>query len=241
MNGTPDTAAALVEEVRQGLSGTEAVEVVLCPPYMLIPGVVAQITGSALACGAQNIAVREEGAYTGEVSGRMIEAAGCRYVLVGHSERRTLYGETNEEVAEKFVRAQSSGLVPILCVGETLEQREQGQTQTVIQAQLQAVIDGSGVRAFGDAVIAYEPVWAIGTGKTATPQQAQEIHELVRAYLRKLDPEIAERIRILYGGSVTADNAQALFSQPDIDGGLIGGASLQAAQFLAICKAASFD
>ncbi|MDH3639875.1 MAG: triose-phosphate isomerase, partial [Gammaproteobacteria bacterium] len=166
------------------------------------------------------------------------ETTGCRYVIVGHSERRALYGETNEIVAEKFARAQSSGLVPILCVGETLEQREQDQTHAVIQAQLQAVIDLRGIQELENALIAYEPVWAIGTGKTATPQQAQAIHEFIRGYLGNLDSGLADRVRILYGGSVKADNAAALFQQPDIDGGLIGGASLQAAEFLAICKAA---
>ncbi len=238
MNGTPESAAALVDEVLQGMSGLESVEVVLCPPFTLIPGVVAQTAGAAVACGAQNLAVPEEGAYTGEVSGRMIEGAGCRYVIVGHSERRALYGESNEVVAQKFARAQDSGLVPILCVGETLEERKSDQTCAVIEAQLQAVTDGSGIDAFASAVIAYEPVWAIGTGHTATPDQAQEIHAFIRDYLRALNAEIAAGIRILYGGSVKAGNAAALFGQPDIDGGLIGGASLQAAEFLAICEAA---
>ncbi len=238
MNGTPDSAAALVEEVQKDLSGTEPVEIVVCPPHILIPGVVAHTAGGPLVCGAQNLGTPEEGPYTGEVSGRMIQASGCRYVIVGHSERRTLYGETDDVVAEKFARAQASGLVPILCVGETLEQREQDQTRMVIETQLQAVIDRCGFAAFANAVIAYEPVWAIGTGRTATPEQAQEIHALIRAYLGALDAQTARDIRILYGGSVKGDNAAALFGQADIDGGLIGGASLQAAEFLTICRAA---
>ena len=205
---------------------------------MLIPVVAEWLGGSRIAWGGQNLSAHKSGAYTGEVSGAMLRDFGCSHVIVGHSERRALYGEGDEVVAEKFRAAQNVGLVPILCVGETLAEREAGETEAVIARQLDAVVHLAGVAAMDSAIIAYEPVWAIGTGKTATPAQAQAVHAFIRQRLAQLSATVAERLRILYGGSVKAANAQELFGQPDIDGGLIGGASLDAGEFLAICRAA---
>jgi len=182
--------------------------------------------------GAQNLSQHANGAFTGEIAADMLADVGCQYVLVGHSERRSLYGESSQVVAEKFVAARRSGLTPILCVGESLEERELGSTLSVVNSQLQAVIDLAGLAAVAESVIAYEPVWAIGTGRTASPEQAQEVHSALRAMLA----DAGQKTRILYGGSVKAENAQALFAQPDIDGGLVGGASLNAEEFAAICK-----
>jgi triosephosphate isomerase len=182
--------------------------------------------------------VHKSGAYTGEISGPMLRDYGCTYVIVGHSERRTLYGETDAMVAEKYGAAQVAGLIPILCVGETLQEREANQTEAVVARQLDAVLDKHGIGSFKNAVIAYEPVWAIGTGKTATPQQAQEVHRFIRSRLTPKDKTVAENTRILYGGSMKGSNARELLTQADIDGGLIGGASLQAEEFLTICRAA---
>jgi triosephosphate isomerase len=193
---------------------------------------------AAIGVGGQNLSDQEDGAFTGEVSAPMLAEVGCGHVIVGHSERRALYGETDAVIADKFSRAQAAGLVPILCVGETLEEREAGNTEAVVCGQLQAVVDAVGIAAFGSAVVAYEPVWAIGTGRTASPEQAQEVHASLRASLAKNDPDIAESLCLLYGGSVKADNAALLFAQSDIDGGLIGGASLTADSFIAICQAA---
>jgi triosephosphate isomerase len=184
------------------------------------------------------VSEHDSGAFTGEVAGSMLRELGCRYVIVGHSERRAMMGESSETVAAKFVAAQRSGLTPVLCVGETLEQREAGDTEEVIDEQLQAVLAAAGIDAFENAVIAYEPVWAIGTGMTASPEQAQEVHAHIRGVLDRKDAAIAEGCRILYGGSVKGDNAAGLFSKQDIDGGLIGGASLKSADFLAIARAA---
>src|SRR6056297_1131752 len=189
--------------------------------------------------GAQDVSEHESGAYTGEVSASMLADLGCRYAIVGHSERRTLYGETDDRVAAKFAAAHRQGLVPILCIGETLEQREADETEAVIRRQLMAVIDEVGIAAFADAVVAYEPVWAIGTGRTASPEQAGEVHTFIRGLLRDRDAKVADGLRILYGGSVKGDNAPGLFAREDIDGGLIGGASLKAAEFLAIGRAAA--
>ena len=188
--------------------------------------------------GAQNLAADMDGAVTGEVSGEMLADCGVTHVLVGHSERRVLFGETDEQVARKFQRAQQAGLTPVLCVGETQVQRAAGATENIVGAQLDAVLQVAGVAVFEQAIVAYEPVWAIGTGLTASPQQAQEVHEMVRARIAALDKKCADRLLILYGGSVKADNAASLFAQPDIDGGLVGGASLDADAFGAICQAA---
>jgi len=187
-----------------------------------------------LAVGAQNVADKASGAFTGEVSATMLTEFNCKYALVGHSERRSYYGDTDESVAARFCQAQEQNITPVLCVGETLEQREQDQTFAVIDAQLDAVIKLAGIAAFGAAVIAYEPVWAIGTGKTATDEQAQEVHHYIRQYIAAKDQAIAEKIQILYGGSAKPENAKGLFAMPDIDGGLIGGASLDAESFLKI-------
>jgi triosephosphate isomerase len=189
--------------------------------------------------GAQNLSHEASGAFTGEVSGAMLLDCGVSHALVGHSERRALCGEDDAVVAAKYRAAQAAGLVPVLCIGETLAEREAGQTETVVARQLQAVIDACGVASLSRAVLAYEPVWAIGTGRTASPDQAQEVHAFLRGKIASLDARIADSLRILYGGSVKADNASTLFSQPDVDGGLVGGASLKAEEFLNICRAAA--
>lgn len=235
MNGRRAFAKELVAAIAaQPVSGCEQI---VCTPYPYLSGVHDQLSGSALKLGAQNVSEQEDGAFTGEVSAEMLADCGCDYVLVGHSERRSLYGESDQVVADKFVRALDSGITPILCLGETLEERESGATEKVVARQLDAVVAATGIAAFARAVIAYEPVWAIGTGLTASPQQAQEVHAFIRQKLVKEDVQIAAGVSILYGGSVKADNAAALFAGDDIDGGLIGGASLDADSFLAICKA----
>ena len=239
MHGSKEAVAALVEGVVAGVSEGTACEVALCPPYVFLSQVSELTARSDVVLGAQNVSEHEKGAYTGEVSAQMLIDFGCTYVIVGHSERRALYAESDAQVAEKFKRARVQGLRPILCVGETLEQRESNETERVIARQLDAVTDSVGEAGMTDAVIAYEPVWAIGTGKTATPEMANEVHEFVRGRLRRLADQVASRTRILYGGSVKSSNAEALFAMSDIDGGLIGGASLQADEFLAICNAAA--
>jgi triosephosphate isomerase len=241
MNGTRAAAASLTDAIARGSAGLEAVEIVLCPPFLLIPLVAERLTRARapIAWGGQNLAVAASGAYTGEVSGPMLSDWGCRYVIVGHSERRTLYGETDEVVAQKYASAQEAGLIPILCLGESLEEREAGRTEAVVARQLDAVLARRGVGSLERAVIAYEPVWAIGTGRTATPEQAQAVHRFLRERIAAQEASVAARVRILYGGSVKGANARELFAQPDIDGGLIGGASLQAEEFLAICAAAA--
>ena len=238
MNGSQAEAAALLDSVQQGMAAVKQAEVVVCPPFILIPAVATRLKGSRIAWGGQNLDVNKSGAFTGEVSGPMLKDFGCTYVIVGHSERRALYGETDQVVAQKFKAAQSAGLVPILCVGETLDEREANATETVVARQLDAVLALTGIESLANAVVAYEPVWAIGTGKTATPQQAQDVHKFIRAKLAGRNATVAQGLRLLYGGSVKGANAQELFGQPDIDGGLIGGASLNAADFLAICRAA---
>ena len=207
---------------------------VLFPPSVHLSLVKGAVAGSGIAVGAQNLSQHDSGAYTGEISGDMLVDQGCDYVLVGHSERRNLFGESSATVAEKFKTAQSSGLIPILCVGETLRQRQQEQTVAVVTAQIKAVIDCVGLHNVCRAVVAYEPVWAIGTGETASPEQAQQVHRAIRNQLG----EVGLRTRLLYGGSVKASNAAELFSQPDINGGLVGGASLEAIEFFNIVKQA---
>lgn len=203
---------------------------------MYIPELASSLEKTEIKLGAQNVSHLQKGAYTGEVSALMLKDFGCQYVIVGHSERRALYSENDVRVAEKFVAVQASGMTPILCIGELLQEREANCTEEVIARQLDAVIEMAGIKAFNQAVIAYEPVWAIGTGKTATPEQAQEVHEFIRLRLARHDNEAADNVRILYGGSVKADNAKQLFELADIDGGLIGGASLVAEDFLTICN-----
>lgn len=238
MNGSRVESAALVDNLVRALSLAKGTEVVLCPPSILIPLVAEKLKGSTLTWGGQNLSPHASGAYTGEISGQMLRDFGCTYAIVGHSERRMLYGEDDKVVAEKFAAAQAAGLTPILCVGETLDERESSRTEAVVERQLEAVLSRHGIGSLNKAVVAYEPVWAIGTGRTATPAQAQDVHRFIRAKLVAQDKSVASALRILYGGSVKAANAKELFGQADIDGGLIGGASLQAEEFLAICRAA---
>lgn len=225
-----DAVVAEVNELREA-------SLVVCVPYPYLSSAQNRLQNTNIAWGAQNVSQYEKGAYTGEVSASMLNDFGCRYVIVGHSERRTLFGETDSIVAEKYLIAQRAGITPILCVGETLEQREAGTTEQIIYDQLAAVIQLAGVKSLGKAVIAYEPVWAIGTGRTASPQQAQDVHAFIRAEIGKENTSVAGGLAILYGGSVKANNASELFAMPDIDGGLIGGASLVASEFVAICRA----
>ncbi|KAA2286199.1 triose-phosphate isomerase [Arenimonas fontis] len=215
------------------------VELVILPPVPYLAELAGNYAGRGLAFGAQDLDLHEQGAYTGEVSGAMLRDVGARYVLVGHSERREYHEEDSRLVAEKFVAARKAGLVPILCVGETLHQREAGQTEWAIEKQLAPVLELAGIAGFRDALVAYEPVWAIGTGRTASPAQAQEVHAFIRGELAAHDATIAGSLPILYGGSVKPANAAELFAQPDVDGGLIGGASLVAQDFLAIAAAAA--
>jgi len=225
---------ALTRGLAQGFSGQCAV----CVPYPFLGQVQKLLQDSAVAWGAQDVSEHAKGAYTGEVSAAMLREFGCRFVIVGHSERRAMHAEDSRLVARKMRAAQDGGLTPIVCVGETLAERERGVTDAVVSEQLGAVIEELGVAAFGGAVIAYEPVWAIGTGKTASPEQAQAVHAAIRGLLAKHDAQFAAEVRVLYGGSVKAGNAGELFAMPDIDGGLVGGASLDAAEFTAICRAA---
>ena len=213
-------------------------EIAVFPPVPYLAELVDRHAGDAIVFGAQDISAHAQGAYTGEVAAAMIKDIGARYALVGHSERRQYHAESSALVAAKFAQAQAAGLIPVLCVGETLQQREAGQTEAVIGAQLDAVIARAGVPALAAAVLAYEPVWAIGSGRTASPAQAQAVHAFIRGKISHQDATIAGLLRIVYGGSVKPDSAAGLFAQPDIDGGLIGGASLVAADFLAICAAA---
>jgi len=240
MNGSLGDSRLLVDALRKGVSSTASATMLLCPPYVYLPAVHGWLQGSPIALGGQDLADKTgSGAYTGEVSGQMLRDVGCSHVIVGHSERRALYGETDAVVATKFKAAQAAGLVPILCVGETLEQREAGETRSVIERQMAAVVDAAGVRALAQAVVAYEPVWAIGTGRTASPEQAQEVHAFIRGMIAARDATIAAGLSILYGGSVKGANARSLFAMADIDGGLVGGASLAAAEFLEIFRAAA--
>lgn len=237
MNGSLSSIRELLQGICEGAAEAAAVELAVFPPFVYLGTVEQQLSGSAIKWGAQNLCDKASGAYTGEVAGSMLSDFHCTYVIVGHSERRTLYGESDQVVASKFAAARKIGLKPILCVGETLEEREQGITEAVVERQLGVVLDLEGIGSFADAVIAYEPVWAIGTGRTATSEQAQEVHAFIRAKLAALDPELASKVRILYGGSVKGSNAAELLAMPDIDGGLVGGASLDVKDFLAIAKA----
>ena len=237
LNGSRDSIKQLISGITAGAGDTGNCQIAVCPPFVYIPMVAELLTGSKVAWGSQDISDQDAGAFTGEVAGPMLNDFGCRYAIVGHSERRSLYAEDDAFTARKFAAARKAGLVPILCVGETLEEREQGVTEDVVARQLDAVIALEGIGAIGDAVIAYEPVWAIGTGKTATPQQAQDVHAFIRGKLAGLDQAVADKVQILYGGSVKGANAAELFAMADIDGGLIGGASLDAGEFLTICKA----
>jgi triosephosphate isomerase len=235
MNGSLQSVTELVEGIKAGNAGKA--ELAVFPPAVFLMKVGGMLADSNCALGAQNVCDQEAGAFTGEVAAAMLKECGCRYALVGHSERRSLYLETDQLVAARFAMAIATGIIPILCVGETLDEREQGRTEEVVARQIDAVIDRSGIDGIAQAVIAYEPVWAIGTGKVATPDQAQEVHAFIRGKLAQLDAAVAEQVKILYGGSMNPSNAAELLSQNDIDGGLIGGASLKADDFLAIAQA----
>ena len=236
MNGsvvmTDDLLTGLKEGVVRSLS---AVDVVVCPPFLYIPLAVQMLAGTTIEVGAQNLDIHKPGAYTGEIAAEMLKEQRCSYVIVGHSERRALYGESSDLVAQKVKAAMAAELKPIICVGETLDERERGDTGRVVREQLMSVLDLNGVDIFPFAIVAYEPVWAIGTGRSASPDQAQEVHALIRESIAELNPVVADQTRLLYGGSVKPENAQGIFSSPDIDGGLIGGAALVASDFLAIC------
>jgi triosephosphate isomerase len=238
MHGTRAENAKLIEALVLGLPSDAPADIAVCPPFVYLWEVARLIKSSSTALGAQSVCADPIGAFTGEVSAAMLKDVGCKYVIVGHSERRTLYKEDDALVARKFLATQAQGLIPILCVGETLEERERNQTTQVVSRQLAAVLDLAGVAAMKQAVVAYEPVWAIGTGKNATPAQAQDVHAHIRADVFARDVKIAADLRVLYGGSVKAANAREIFAMPDVDGGLIGGASLKADEFLKICAAA---
>jgi triosephosphate isomerase len=237
MNGSRESVKALIEALKAGSGEVKSTQIVVCAPYVFLADVNAMLAGSGIALGAQNLSTEAAGAFTGEISADMLKDFGCSYVIVGHSERRALYGEDDALVAKKFAVARAAGLTPILCVGETLEEREKGITEQVVARQLDAVIELEGVDALTDGVIAYEPVWAIGTGKTASPEQAQEVHAFIRSRIAGNSAAVAEKVQIQYGGSMNAGNCAELLAKPDIDGGLIGGASLKADDFLTICKA----
>ncbi|TVT84610.1 triose-phosphate isomerase [Pseudomonas sp. H3(2019)] len=238
MHGTRASVAELINGLRH-LALPSDVEVAVFPPCLYINQVIDGLEGTSISVGAQNSAVEAmQGALTGEIAPSQLVDAGCSLVLIGHSERRQIIGECDEVLIRKFAAAQASGLIPVLCIGETLEQREGGKTLEVVGRQLSSIIDELGVGVFAKAVIAYEPVWAIGTGLTASPQQAQDVHAAIREQLAAENSEVAQGVRLLYGGSVKAANAVELFGMPDIDGGLIGGASLNADEFGAICRAA---
>ena len=237
MHGSLADNEALLAAILAGMGGVRA-SVAVCPPYPYLAQAQAKLTGTAVAWGAQNLSQHGKGAYTGEVSAAMLNDFGCKYVIVGHSERRSLYGESDALVAEKYAAAQAAGLTPILCVGETLSEREGCITEQVVGRQLDAVLTKCGVESLAKAVVAYEPVWAIGTGVTATPDQAQAVHAFIRGKIAALNADVAASLIIQYGGSMKPANAAVLLGQPDIDGGLIGGAALNADEFLAICRAA---
>lgn len=239
MNGAYQANQILLESLVSGVEKREnnRVEVAVFPPALYISQVANALKESGISWGLQNIFFENSGAYTGENSPGMAKDMQCAYALVGHSERRSLFNETDEQVAKKVAALISTGIIPVLCMGETLEQREAGKTLSVVEQQIRAVLDTLPDVAALDIVIAYEPVWAIGTGRTATPEQAQEVHSFIRSLLKDYNDVLSEKTRILYGGSVNGKNAQAIFSQADIDGGLVGGASLKAAEFITICEA----
>lgn len=243
MHGNLASIEGLVNGIKSQLDSTLKSDILVCPPSIYINHTLELTTETKIAVGGQNLSEHEQGAFTGEVSADMLKDVGTEYVLVGHSERRSLYQESNALVALKFAKALEHGLIPVLCVGETLEERENGSTMEVVKGQIDAVLEyyadrELGLTKLGHAVIAYEPVWAIGTGVTATPEQAQDVHSAIRDYIAEGSAEVANKTRILYGGSMKAANAEQLLAQKDIDGGLIGGASLKADEFIAICNIA---
>ncbi len=238
MNGNTSSVTELINGVVDGVKELGNIEVAVCPPFVYIPMVSEATRESMVAVGSQDVSTHASGAFTGEISTAMVQDFGCKYSIIGHSERRTLHQESDELVAEKFKVCKAAGLIPILCIGETLEEREADKTESVVARQLDAVSSLNGADCFSGCVIAYEPVWAIGTGKTATPEQAQAVHDFIRKHLAKQHADNAALVQILYGGSMNPGNAKDLLAQPDIDGGLIGGASLKAADFVSICKSA---
>lgn len=239
MHGSLDSVRQLLSDILAGCGAIpEATEIGVCPSFVHLPLAREILAGSPIRLGAQNAHAEAGGAYTGEVAAAMLAELDLDYVLVGHSERRQLFAESDLDVAAKFMAVQAERMQPVLCLGESLAEREKGITSAVVLRQLDAVIEAAGIAAFDRAVIAYEPVWAIGTGKTASPDQAQEVHAVIRQHLKEKDAEIAANIQLLYGGSVKSGNAAELFRQADIDGGLVGGASLAADEFIAICKSA---
>jgi len=238
MNGSRASIKELLDGLKAGIGSVSKADVSVCAPYIYLPDVATQLAGTPISWGAQNVSTEAKGAFTGEIAASMIADFNCKYIIVGHSERRTYYRETDEIVAKKFGVVEAAGMTPIFCIGETLEEREKGITEQVVERQVKAVIDMHGAAMLGKGVIAYEPVWAIGTGKTATPEQAQDVHAFIRGVIAKADASVAEKIIIQYGGSMNAANAKELLAQPDIDGGLIGGASLKAEDFLTICTSA---
>ena len=236
MNGSLQSIILLVEGIKAGDAGSA--QLAVCPPSVYLMKVGGMLEGTTVSLGSQNVCDQASGAFTGEISAEMLKEVGCQYAILGHSERRALYLESDELVAARYAMATESGLTPILCLGESLQEREQGVTEAVVGRQLDAVIERRGISAIAKGVIAYEPVWAIGTGQVATPDQAQAVHAFIRGKIAELDSNVGDRVQILYGGSMNPSNAAELLSQPDIDGGLIGGASLKAADFLAIAQAA---
>jgi len=239
MNGSRASIRTLLDGLKAGIGEVKRAEVAVCAPFVYLADVQQQLQGTSIAWGGQDVSVHTSGAYTGEVAGPMLADFGCKYAIIGHSERRTYHKESDELVAEKFTAALAAGLIPIFCCGETLEEREGGITEQVVARQLDAVIAKGGVELLAKGVIAYEPVWAIGTGRTATPQQAQDVHAFIRGRIAGHSAEVAAAMRILYGGSMKPDNAAELMAMADIDGGLIGGAALKASDFLGICTAAN--
>ncbi|MBL7481807.1 triose-phosphate isomerase [Legionella bononiensis] len=235
MNGRLDQVIHLTNQLKEQIESDSKTQTVIMPPIIYLPLVKEILGGSTIETGAQNVYPKDYGAYTGELSAPMLKDFGCRYVLVGHSERRHYFNEDENFVAQKFHHVKEHGMIPVLCVGETLIEREKGQTEQVIASQLRAVSENN-KNCFANCVVAYEPVWAIGTGNTATPEQAQEVHQFIRGLIADVNNSDAERLTLLYGGSVNENNARALFAMPDIDGGLVGGASLNAKQFVEIVK-----
>lgn len=238
MNGTRASVKALIDALKAGIGSNTPCDVGVCAPYVFLPEASQMLAGSGIQLGSQNVANQPEGAFTGEVSPAMLREFGCSMAIVGHSERRVVYGESDELIAARYEQAIAGGIIPVFCIGETLQQRENDETFAVLDAQMNAVISRCGVASLAKAIIAYEPVWAIGTGRTATGQQAQDAHAYIRGRIAAQDAAVAAGVQILYGGSVKPDNANELFHMPDIDGGLIGGASLDAASFISICNAA---
>ncbi|MCK5719862.1 MAG: triose-phosphate isomerase [Thiomargarita sp.] len=238
MNGSLQNNQALLQGLIQGSDEALQKKMGVCVPFVYLQQIKDLLKNTVISWGSQDLSEQDSGAFTGEIAGSMLIDFGCKYAIVGHSERRSLYNESDELVAKKFAKAQKSGLIPVLCIGELLEEREAGKTENVVKRQLDAVINSQGIAALANSVIAYEPVWAIGTGKTAFPQQAQDVHAFIRQDIANRDATIAENVQLLYGGSVKGSNAAELFAMSDIDGGLIGGASLKADDFLTICQAA---